>query len=596
MDFTFTRMCDQHPIGNRVEGGLLVSVVSPLNDDYSFYTDEKCKLESIGDGGHLILRLANEDALGRELLTYKRTDKFLANKNDGTLNESTKRILRTFAEENRERRTRLVNLLGEMLVSAGYFVAGQSVVPKSSSASGALDEALEYLVKNSFTKMSLLKHLHDEPLKEIQAVLKTNDIGQLQLGLKSEDGNAQALAEVRNYVELASKTSKQVVLYEMLDGRFASRPYGWPPLESALLVAQLLALGEISIVIDSNSIPAEKAYEPLSTTSKWRKITILLRRTTPPADIQQARNTGKQVFSEMGPDGEDALFDFLKGKAREWMSSLASYKALADTGSYPGSQEISDGLALVKPLVAEDDTFKFIERFNTLKSDLLDLSDDFHDLQNFYEQQKPTWEKLRKAHERFQLNRMELERDAKAAPALKRMAEILSAPAPYPLVKEADGLIQTVETINKALVDQRRGEASAKVEKNLTAVKQELDSAKADAALRTTCLSPIEKLSQQVAQTGILAQIAQAEGEAVRLFDSAVAGIHEWLEAQQAKAKTDKTDPTPKPAVKALQVVKPADLVTQTYLESEDDVKAFIDKLQKALMAAVSEKKRIQIR
>ena len=36
MDFTFNRICDMHPVGGRVEGGLIASVVSPLADEYSF--------------------------------------------------------------------------------------------------------------------------------------------------------------------------------------------------------------------------------------------------------------------------------------------------------------------------------------------------------------------------------------------------------------------------------------------------------------------------------------------------------------------------------------------------------------------------------
>jgi hypothetical protein len=33
MDFSFNRICDMHPVGGRVEGGLVVSVVSPLADE-----------------------------------------------------------------------------------------------------------------------------------------------------------------------------------------------------------------------------------------------------------------------------------------------------------------------------------------------------------------------------------------------------------------------------------------------------------------------------------------------------------------------------------------------------------------------------------
>ena len=71
---------------------------------------------------------------------------------------------------------------------------------------------------------------------------------------------------------------------------------------------------------------------------------------------------------------------------------------MADTGNYPGSDEIAEGLTLINPLLADKESCKFIERFNTLKNDLLDLADQFHDLEHFYDHQKPTWEKLRKAH------------------------------------------------------------------------------------------------------------------------------------------------------------------------------------------------------
>jgi hypothetical protein len=108
---------------------------------------------------------------------------------------------------------------------------------------------------------------------------------------------------------------------------------------------------------------------------------------------------------------------------------------------------------------------KFIERFNGRKNDLLDLCDNYHDLEHFYEHQKPTWDKLRKSHDRFRLNKMELEQDDRAAPALRRMQEILNAKAPYGLIKDAEGLIKTVDEVNTVLVSAKRAEAVAEIDK-----------------------------------------------------------------------------------------------------------------------------------
>ena len=104
MDFSFNRICDAHPVGNRVEGGLIVSIMTPLADDYESYQDGKCVLESSRDGGQVLIRLRDDESLGRELRTLLRTDKYIRTKDDGTLPPTTKRIHRDLADENRIRR------------------------------------------------------------------------------------------------------------------------------------------------------------------------------------------------------------------------------------------------------------------------------------------------------------------------------------------------------------------------------------------------------------------------------------------------------------------------------------------------------------
>jgi hypothetical protein len=113
-----------------------------------------------------------------EVRAYLQTEKYVTRKSDGTLPETTRRILRERAEDNRLRRERLTTLVGELLPAAEFFVAGQALKLKASTPLGALDESMEYLVQNTFNKMGYLKHLCSEPLKETQAILRLNDVGQ----------------------------------------------------------------------------------------------------------------------------------------------------------------------------------------------------------------------------------------------------------------------------------------------------------------------------------------------------------------------------------------------------------------------------------
>ena len=289
---------------------------------------------------------------------------------------------------------------------------------------------MEYLVKNTFSKMGYLKRLVSEPLKEIQTVLRSNDVDKETLELQAGENNPEALDDLREYLRLASLKSQQVVLHDMIEKRYSLRPYGWPDEELLLLLARLVVLGEVTLSMDSAVLPIDKIYEAITTPAKRRKVVVRRRETADPKAIQNARALGKELFAEMGPDGEDALGSFLQGKLREWQTSLNAFKQLADTGDYPGAKEIRDGLTLINPLLNDRESRKFIERFNGLKADLTDLAEEFDELEHFYDHQKATWEKLRKAYAAFQLNRLELERDEKAGPVLTRMGEILRRGVP----------------------------------------------------------------------------------------------------------------------------------------------------------------------
>nr|WP_162670460.1 hypothetical protein [Gemmata massiliana] len=115
-----------------------MSVVTPLADEYDAYEKSRCLLESSGEGGHVIFRLGNDDGLGRELRAYIQTDKYLKQKNDGTLPQSTLRILSERGQDNQHRRERLVKLLGDMLAGAEVYAAGEPLKPKAGKPEGML--------------------------------------------------------------------------------------------------------------------------------------------------------------------------------------------------------------------------------------------------------------------------------------------------------------------------------------------------------------------------------------------------------------------------------------------------------------------------
>ncbi len=544
-------------------------------------------------GRQLILCLDDDKTLGRELRTYLQTDRYVGRRNDGTASTSTVKILRERQEENRERRQRLVLHLEQLLKEARYYAAGQPLQPKGGSAAAIMNDALTYLVRNSFNKLGYLSHLSANPQAEIKAVLSATDLDDLGFSLDAGQGNGQALEEVQSTLNLMASANKQVILEDMVETRFGRRPYGWPEWEVVLLVARLVRKGDISLVMDGASLATDKIYEAVITPSKWKRITLIKRQSVDTGQLHTMRHLAKDVFGQIAPDGEDRLDAFLREKLGGWHTHLTQYKTLADTGDYPGGQEIANALGVIAKLLAEKESFGLIGKCLERKADLLDLSDSVHELENFYDTQRPTWEKLRKAYARFQLNRTWLDKDATAAAALKRMKEILAAAAPYGMVKDAESLIQTVEAVNAALVTKRRDHVLQRIDAHLAKVGSELDAAQASNDLRNPCLYPLQTLRRQVEAQTSIAHINQAQQSAVEAADEAIDKIEA---ATKERAEKDIGEKKPPVYVKKRRIIQAARLAPKAPLETQADVDGYLERLRQALEAAISAGERIEIR
>ena len=586
MDFSFNRICDGHLVGNRTEGALVVSAITPLADEYELYGDSRCVLESSQDEGQVLIRLQEGEGLGRELRMHLRTDKYNRTRDDSTLPSTTKRILRDLGDENRIRREGLIRLLGEMLTSANFYVAGQRLELASSAPQAGLSEAMEYLIQNTFTKMRYLNTLRDEPRKEIEAVLRINSMGQHSLDMALQEESPLAAKDIRDFIDLCKRTNKQIVLHEMVSVRYANRPYGWPQLEVVLLLARLYMAGEVQFVSGGAVIPREKLYEAFSTPRSWRSITVIQRAVSKPEDVKKARELGRELFSVMGPESEEPLFEFLKDQLNIWREKLDQYRAWNDTGIYPGAEEVAVGLSLVKKLLAPEEGSKFLQWFIEHGSSLMEFSDTIRDLDHFYQYQRPIWNKLRSTLSRFELNQLELERDDGARNSLQRMGEILNAPSPYGMIKEAEDLIRAVSDLNDELLSEGRTRVIQSITEQIEFVNREIVAVGQTNALLPLILTPLESLKKQVRVQESLAHISQAELEAVKMRDKAMDRLEQELVIKGIQDI---------PATRPRRTISPKSFVKKPYLETQEDVETFLNELRVELASALAKNERIEI-
>jgi hypothetical protein len=587
-DYEFNRLLDGAP-WRQANQVLNFEVLTPLGDEYERLQSAKCILRSSEGNGRAIVRLGEGDRLDIELALYQKIEKYIISPKADQASVSLKRILADRKEENRERRHRLVHQLSNLIAEGEFFAMGQSVAIKASSPDKVLDDLLNYLITNTYSKLPYLKVRQDDPQAEIRAVLTADDVTAPGLEFEGEEGNALAIKEVREYLNLAASQSR-VLLSDVVD-RFVGIPWGWKPeWETVLLIARLFKAGEIKLMLEGADLDPASSIEPLTKAARFKQVSILKRKTADATTLKRARDLYKDLFHKLGREEEDSLVADFRSRLGEWQSDLNGFVLTASTPYYPGKAEIENALSRIAQQLAIRDSFAFIDGLLATKDDWIDISEDIHDLVNFYKTQISAWRKLLSGLDQFTDNRDALNKEPKAASALTELIQIRDNLKPYGLINKIEPLLATVLTINEQLAKVLREKALQAIDEKIIEVQSKLTAVSATPELSNKALLNIQDLKKQLATQTSIAQILYLQTQAGEAMDEAFT----LIEITTAKpslpgggSESSGTGSIVQPPVKTTYVIRAADLSNKTYLETEADVDAYVEKLKTALLEAV---------
>lgn len=592
-DYEFNRLLDGAP-WRQASHALSFEVLTPLGDEYERLQPARCILRSSEGNGRALVRLAEGERLDIELALYLQIEKYIISPKADQASQSLKRILADRKDENRERRMRLVHQLSELIAVGDFYALGQPVQIKTTSPDKVLDELLNYLITNTYSKLPYLKVRQVDPIAEIKAVLNADDLGQQSLGLDGAAGNALAIKEMRDYLQLAASQNR-VLLSDVVD-RFAGIPWGWKPeWETVLLIARLFMSGEIKLMLEGSDLDPVSAADPLTKSVRFKQVSILKRKTADATAIKRARELYKELFQKMGREEEDSLVTDFRVRLTEWQAELKSYAHTAAIPHHPGKSDIDAALSRIAQQLATSDSFAFIEALLAARNEWLDAADDIHDLVNFYKTQISAWRELLDGLNTFESNREALNKVPQAAAALVDLVHIRDNPKPYGQVNRIEPLLATVAAVNEQLAQEKRERALLSIDGKLAEVEAKLGTA-ATPDLRNKALSPLQALKTRIASQTSIAQImllqlagGDAMDDAINIIEAAAAKRpdHVAMSGNTTKPLQTGQPNVPAPAGKATRVIRAAELSSKAYLETEADVDAYLSKLKDALLTAV---------
>ncbi len=578
--YGYNKLLDGTPHTSKIDNELTLEIITPLSDyyesqDYYFIT------RSTEDQGKIVVKLKDHPEVMKELRIYKKTDKFIKDKYDSSGSESFKSILQDRTNENKERRKRIITILSDILVTSDYFVCGHSLPVSSNTPQSCVYECLEYLIKNVYSKLHYIEKSYDDPIKELKHILTSDAPTQQSLIENLHTENGDAVHEIQSHIRLAAANNKRVELSDIVK-KFSSRPFGWSEWDIVIIVAGLFAAKEIRLVHSEQVLETKHAFQPLSKTQQWKQISIQRMKIPNKEDLDKSRQIGKEVFGVIGPDDADQLTTFLKEHLKSWKSNLSRFKIIADTGEYPGKSEIEKGITVTDRLLGIHDIYEFFASFNESESDIAQLEVDMRSLKDFYENHVSLWNDLAKQVAKYEQIQAELESKFSQDKPFQKLIEILQDPQPYNKLKYVKPLLEQVESVYSQILESKKRDALERLQHLISKLKEKTVQVNASADLSNQTLKPMQDIKKRLEVETSIPQVSYYLNESELRFEEAIEMLDRSIEKIGGSEKKTAT-------------VKISALSPTGYIETEEEVDQFIDKLRDLILQKLRQNSRVKI-
>ena len=576
-DFEFNSCVDGQNIGSS-KNGMTLKFFTAAADPYDV-TDHKLLMDSQQDMA--ICVLSPDSQYYEKLEMAAKIRKYIKQKNINQLAPSVQRIVQDKQSEANRLEKEAKDDIKKAIIDGKYYVRGEVLSLSGTDASNKINEALKYLVEHTYTKLDYIDESFDSD-QDIVQVLK----GQKTV-LEGFEPNKLACEDVLDYLDLRSMQHINVTMFD-IQTRYSGIPYGWRESDIAGVVARLIYNQKVTVKVSGQVIPATD-YRMVGYLRKKSEIgnTLVSRRESiNPLKLKNAKTFLRKYFNVMDlPADEDGLFNYIDKNFKAKKTDLEAYKSMNATRHYPGYDKVLAGLNLVdEVLKCTNDGVALIDKLNDLSDDLLDNKEDMADVANFFKTQKTLFDNASEFNNAMKGSIDYFVEYPEVQSALGRIRTIITYQDNYNYsqIKDLNGLISTVKTVQVQLVSKKKDEIGDVIDQCLAAVEA---SAQRDSAKLAGILSQARiKFSNRKEELQGLNDLALLDAKASQIWsdkDSFIKTMDAAL--KPAQPKTDDKKPTKKVRKSFRNAI-----LQQKKLHSQEEIDKYVEELRKNLTAMLA--------
>jgi len=592
--FPLTKYVDNVKCSQEYEIGIKVVTASAGQDDTNI------KIQSGMENKYVYVKLELSTLINSEIENCLQVADYRRAKSTSLQTSQVESILRAKQAEVEAAEVRIRENIKEQLNEAEIIIAGDRQNITTKDAKARINEALEILINNIYTKFAYIKKNYTT--QDIRELWNGNK--QMAISKEVEFLNQKAYEAMQEYIEEKNAFSQNITIRTLLQD-FSIAPYGFLDDDILYLLARLLKNEVVALYYSGEiqNITSDETLNKILKRDYYDRTLIKMRKKIDVKYINDLKSVARNSFNEISlSDDEDGMVrDFKERcightieKLRDILGNYNNIKAY----QYPGKQVIEDALKLFNSIANIRDTSELFEEVSNRKDEIAEITPKIDTISEFFKgSQKEQFDKVRDTIITYENNKDYVDNTQELKDVVGKILDILKAEEPYSSIHELPTLRSELISILVDMYEKKSAPIIEMANKTIEYIENELNSAGINPddfgkGYIDNCRGIIDSLQRSDELKDIFAQEARL-GQMKESFIIAL----DKKKYEMSKPKDDNTKSDEPVIIKTRKIVRTDMLMNRSYeINSKEDIDKYIEELRNKLMKELEENNNLTIK
>jgi hypothetical protein len=285
-EFAYAQRLDDRLMGREYE--LSINVVTPFHDQRG--NENAIRMGTLASD-QLAVLLPQDARFMSDLLTYKRTDKYVRQTRATAPQPSIDRIIRDKGEKNGALQRDLTNKMRALVGEAKLFVRGEEIEIRSDDAQARVEKAFQTLVDKVYTNLPMLRG----------ATYAETDIakffkqGKSALAGLTDVPLTEPEQEIINFAQANARLGVRTTVKAITE-KFEAKSYGWSYHAILAFTAGLFGRGKLEATADGAALEGDALERALRNAHQLANIVLELQVEFTPGQIKKLKEFYNEFF------------------------------------------------------------------------------------------------------------------------------------------------------------------------------------------------------------------------------------------------------------------------------------------------------------